>query len=491
MEEHPSQKAEQLAIDILNFVKSTLNVHFHFLQSSIDALTLVNDSNVTIATDGIYFYYDYLYILKTYKQQKEWVMRDYLHIIMHCIFHHPFVDRVNPYLWDLSCDIAVENVLNSFDDSILKNPRLHIQEPIIEEIKNHVFVLTAERIYHYLKTQNLSDERLATIRESFYHDDHSIWYQLAKEDSEDDKNQKDENNDSKQSSQNDSNTSSSSDSKQNDANGSSSLHDEDENNKDEGSLIKVPTKNNESKENWHDISESLQIDLETISKHYGDKVGELIHNLKEINHVTVDYDQFLKQFSVFKEDMKLNDDEFDYIFYTYGLKLYHNIPIIEPLEYKEDKKINEFVIAIDTSASVQGDVVKEFVSHTFKILHEKNNFFKKFHLYVIQCDTKIQDIILISNQHELNQYINQLVLNGFGGTDFRPVFEFIESKQMNHELTNLKGLLYFTDGDGLYPYKEPPYKTAFLFYNKTSHVSPPIWAIQIDLDEKSFQGGKL
>ena len=30
--------------------------------------------------------------------------------------------------------------------------------------------------------------------------------------------------------------------------------------------------------------------------------------------------------------MKINDDEFDYIFYTYGLKLYEKMPLIEPLE---------------------------------------------------------------------------------------------------------------------------------------------------------------
>lgn len=482
------QKAEQLAIDILNFIKSTLNVHYRFLQASIDALDLVYDPNVTTATDGMYFYYDYLYILRNYKLQKEIIIRDYMHSLLHCIFHHPFIGEVNPYLWDLSCDIAVENVINGFNDSLFKNIKQKKQEPIIEDIKQHTLVLTAERIYHYLKSQNLTDETLATLRENFYHDDHSLWYQLSKQDNDEEKSKGEENSSHQSSKEN--NTKNSSNSNNNDADSSSAPSQDESNEKKEASLVKVPTKNNESEENWKDISESLQTDLETLSKHYGDKVGELLTNLKEINHISIDYDQFLKQFSVFKEDIKLNDEEFDYIFYTYGMKLYKNIPIIEPLEYKEDKKINEFVIAIDTSASVQGDVVKEFISHTFKILQSKNSFFKKFHLYIIQCDSSIQDITLITNQEELDLYMKQLILNGFGGTDFRPVFDFIEEK-LNSEFTNLKGLLYFTDGDGIYPYKEPPYKTAFLFYNKTQHLNVPIWALQIDLDEKSFQGGKL
>lgn len=54
-------------------------------------------------------------------------------------------------------------------------------------------------------------------------------------------------------------------------------------------------------------------------------------------------------------------DEFDYIYYTYGLELYKDTPLIEPLEYREDKKIRDFVVVIDTSGSVQGDMVQLFL----------------------------------------------------------------------------------------------------------------------------------
>lgn len=484
-----TQKAEQLAIDVLNFVKNTLNIHYRFLQSSIDALIPSFDPNVTIATDGTYFYYHYLYILKSYKTQKEIIMRDYLHTILHCVFHHPFVGDVNPYLWDLSCDIAIENVINSLSDPLFTHHQLHLQEPLIEDIKNHIPALTAERIYHYLNSQNISDERLATLREAFYHDDHTLWYQLSHKESE--QNKDDDDNESMSSSSNQDGHSSSKPQNKESQGTTSASQSEDKETKEQESLIKVSTKSHDVKEDWKDISESLQTDLETLSKHHGSKIGELLRYLKEVNHVYVNYDLFLRQFAIFKEEMKLNDEEFDYIFYTYGMKLYQNIPIIEPLEYKEDKKINELVIAIDTSASVQGDVVKQFISHTFQILQEKNNFFKTFHLYIIQCDYDIQEITLLSHQQELDNYMDQLVIHGFGGTDFRKVFDLIEKKQMQGELQNLKGLLYFTDGDGLYPYKEPPYKTAFLFYNKPSHVTVPSWAIQVDINEQSFQGGKL
>ena len=181
--------------------------------------------------------------------------------------------------------------------------------------------------------------------------------------------------------------------------------------------------------------------------------------------------------------MCLNDEEFDYIYYTYGLKLYHNIPFIEPLEYKELKKIREFVIVIDTSASVQGDIVSSFVRQTWQILKQKESFFHKMLLYIIQCDCEIQNITLISNETELDTFLEHFELKGGGGTDFRPVFEYIESLQNQQKLLELRGLLYFTDGDGIYPSHPPAYRTAFLFTEPPVFKNKiPSWIITILID---------
>ena len=49
--------------------------------------------------------------------------------------------------------------------------------------------------------------------------------------------------------------------------------------------------------------------------------------------------------------------------------------------------------------------------------------------------------------------MEDLTLYGRGGTDFRPAFEYIEELRKNGELTKLDGMLYFTDGMGVYPRK--------------------------------------
>lgn len=66
----------------------------------------------SMLTDGYFLLYNPKHVLSNFKHQKETVVRDYLHIVLHCIYRHMFVDpSLDRPLWDLACDIAVENVV--------------------------------------------------------------------------------------------------------------------------------------------------------------------------------------------------------------------------------------------------------------------------------------------------------------------------------------------------------------------------------------------
>ena len=166
------------------------------------------------------------------------------------------------------------------------------------------------------------------------------------------------------------------------------------------------------------MSESIQTDLETTSKKIGDKAGDLTQNLRACNRERYDYTDFLRRFATLGEVMQIDDDSFDYVFYTYGLQLYDNMPLIEPLEYREVKRIKEFVIAIDTSGSVEGELVQQFVTKTYNILKQSENFFTKINLHIIQCDAEVQEDVKITCQEDFDRYIATMELHGFGGTDF-------------------------------------------------------------------------
>ena len=211
----------------------------------------------------------------------------------------------------------------------------------------------------------------------------------------------------------------------------------------------------------------------------------MVQSLARLNREKYNYSTFLKKFMTTGEKQMVNDDEFDYVFYTYGLQLYQNMPLIEALEYKETKSLKEFIIAIDTSGSVSGDIVQAFLQKTYNIFQQKENFFHKFNIHIIQCDAAIQHDAKITSLEAFNHYIQNIEIHGLGGTDFRPVFDYVDLLIAQKDLTHLEGLLYFTDGDGTYPKKRPDYSCAFIFLDKRQMLEAkvPYWAIKYILDE--------
>ena len=199
--------------------------------------------------------------------------------------------------------------------------------------------------------------------------------------------------------------------------------------------------------------------------------------LDEIYRSRYDYRKFLKQFCRLREEVELDTESFDYIFYRFGMEHYGNIPLIEPLEYKEVNRLEELVIAIDTSGSCSRETVQRFLGETYVILNEKENFFSRMKVYIVQCDCFIQKVDVIHSEEEWKEYSRKVMIQGRGGTDFRPVFELIRQEKERKELKNLRALIYFTDGDGIYPRQKPDYETAFVFLKRTDKMKlVPAWA---------------
>ncbi len=108
-------------------------------------------------------------------------------------------------------------------------------------------------------------------------------------------------------------------------------------------------------------------------------------------------------------------------------------------------------------------------------------------MHIIQCDTVIQEDAKITKQEEFDAYIQTMQLKGFGGTDFRSVFDYVDQMRKNHEFSNLKGLIYFTDGYGVFPHKKPDYETAFVFVRDNYEIPQvPSWAIKLVLESEEL-----
>ena len=214
-------------------------------------------------------------------------------------------------------------------------------------------------------------------------------------------------------------------------------------------------------------------------------------DLRELNREKYDYSSFLKKFATIHEAMKINDDEFDYIYYNYGMEMFDNMPLIEPLEYKDIKLIKDFVIAIDTSGSTSGDQVQRFLQKTYNIIKSTESFYNKINIHIVQCDSRIQESVKITNQEEFDSYIKKMKIRGLGGTDFRPVFNYVDDLIRENEFTDLNGLIYFTDGYGDFPAVKPPYKCAFVFLRDTYDEPPvPSWCMKIILDNEDIENDR-
>ena len=182
--------------------------------------------------------------------------------------------------------------------------------------------------------------------------------------------------------------------------------------------------------------------------------------------------------------MRLSDEEFDINYYSYGMELYGDIPLIEPLEYRDERRIRSFVIAVDTSGSVKGEVVQSFIQHTHDILCRHDSFHARPDLHIIQCDDRIREDAHIRNAEDFQSYIAQMEIKGLGRTDFRPVFGYVDGLIKSRMLSDLRGLIYFTDGKGIFPEKRPAYETAFILHGDESYSVPvPPWAIRLEISE--------
>ena len=446
MTSEKTEKLNKLAKDVLILSRNTLLVNLRFLDAALSQFELFPIEESTLLTDGKRILYNPKHILENYKTAKEIPVRDYLHMVMHCVFKHMYMDpSLNRPYWDLACDIAVENVITELNLKAVTTARERQQVQYISAIKKELKHVTAEKIYSYLRQAIPDPKKIAEIRGLFYADNHEIWYMTAAEiearfglDSGD---------------------------------GSG----------DSDSKVGVSAA---MAQVWQTISERMQVDLETFGKQRGLNPGAMTQNLAAVNREKYDYTAFLKKFAVMGEAMKINDDEFDYIFYTYGLQLYEKMPLIEPLEYKEIKAIKEFVIAIDTSGSTSGELVQKFVQKTYNILKSTESFFSKINLHIIQCDADIQEDKKITCQEDFDEYLKTMQIRGLGGTDFRPVFEYVERLRKDKEFTNLKGLIYFTDGFGAFPARKPDYDTAFVFIDdEYNNPDVPPWAIKLVLQK--------
>lgn len=420
-----------LCTRILQNSRNELYLNMRYLDLSLSSLGFEMDPACRgLGTDGFVIYYHGEYLCDLYRRGRVLVNRAYLHMVLHCLFcHMDTMGRREGRMWNLSCDIAAESVI---DGLYLKC--VHIQTPPFRmdwygRLRQRLQVLNAEGVYKALEEMKLTERQLERLEAEFLVDDHQYW-QLPPD---------------------------------------------------------APKTGVVRQNQWSNNREKLQTEMETMGNQQDEDTKSLLEQVQVENRSRYDYRRFLQKFSVLREEMQVDEDSFDYVFYTYGLSLYGNMPLVEPLESKEVSRIEDFVLVIDTSMSCSGDLVRRFLEETYSVLCQSDSYFKKTNIHIIQCDDQVQQDRRITCRQEMEAYMQEFSIIGQGGTDFRPAFEYVNQMLGRGEFHRLKGLLYFTDGEGIYPVKRPVYDTAFVFVKEQyTDISVPPWAMKVILEPEQL-----
>lgn len=379
-------------------------------------------------------------VLSLFSERAERLQRLYLHLVIHGLYLHPFRGKKYPErIWWLACDLMTEYRID----------RMHVEGfewPIPDErgrcyrnIRAAGVVLQEKCLADWLL--GLERGELKHLEEVFRKDSHRFWREEQEE--------------------------------------TEAIL-----NRRAGSPERMRLMT-EAVHRWRTAFEQLSFRREEHRKQAGGSAGSEALQIVLEKEQGYDYRRFLKQFAVSQEELSLDMDSFDYIPYDYSRRMYENLVFLEPLEYRELHKLQEFVIAIDTSGSCSGDVVRQFLTETWEIFQEKDNFFRDMRIHLIQCDCLIQEHVCITCEEEWKDYLDHMTVEGHGDTDFTPVFRLVDQMIRDGKLKRLKGLLYFTDGDGIYPDRKPEYETAFVFLNEELRKGKaPGWALTLTLDRE-------
>ena len=441
------ENLEELGIRILESSRTELLLSMRFMGSALDSLSYCMDLTTrTAGTDAVSIRFNPSFLMEIWLNRPVHLNRLYIHMLLHCIFRHVFSAREHddPDLFDLSADIAVESIIDSMDYRAVRTTWSDFRQGWYDRLNKELNVLTAERLYRYFSENPPDYDTFLKLHHEFTKDDHSFWERLDEKESKSNGGDRPENEDS----------------------------DEQEN-------------RNDNADNWNSVADRVRVELETAIPKNSMEYGSFLRTLSFVQKRRKSYRDFLKRFAVLHEETKIDPDSFDYAYYTYGMELYGNIPLIEENEYRESRKIRTLVIAIDTSGSCQDVLVQRFLNETADILLRQENFFRRAEILIIECDNQIQEEIRFSDPQEMKRFAEGFHIRGGFGTDFRPVFKRIEELINSGRLRNLKGMMYFTDGIGIYPERPYSFETAFVLWKDdgAETVNVPDWAYTLYLED--------
>ena len=128
------------------------------------------------------------------------------------------------------------------------------------------------------------------------------------------------------------------------------------------------------------------------------------------------------------------------------------------LSGRMDDKVLKIVVIIDTSASVDNQMIGQIINEVFEILAKR-----KYEVTLIESDSKVRRVYRVAKPSDVQRKVT-----GRGGTSFTPAIEYINKNRYYRDAL----MIYFTDGYGEKEIPRPrTYRNIWVVFDRAGNLS--------------------
>lgn len=410
----------KIAQKIITFSRREAAKKLSFLEKGIYYLTPAVTAEVKcISADYTNLYYNPKGLIEMFSKNSSKPTEEIAHCVMHCMLKHPSFTLPDEELSDACTDASVEAMLESA--GIYRHNEFNY-------LSRECGSSSAAKLYNAAAEDAKLQKRITALSNKYCQDEHSVWRKPP----EDCKSKCGVQNENGQ---------------ENGGERSS-----------EQSLASAVNASIKDRENaWDQLLSDAKSQL---SMTYGNGSGNIFASIEPPSRFSkFSYKEYLKKFAA-AEIIEEDPETIDLMLYTAGMDMYEDICFVEPYEVREAVSPTDIIFAIDMSGSCSGDIAVNFLRQIYT-LFETMNIKSVVNIHVLFFDTEILGAKTIRSKNDADKFIKNYTGHGFGGTDFNCVFDYANTFSEKSGGKRLKGLFFFSDACGNFPYEKPYYKTTF------------------------------
>ena len=163
----------EIAGEIIRDAQNNVIMNLRFLGPAMAALKWEpRIGTAHIACNGAVVFYDPALVIRRFRSEPNSIIRLYLHFI----FRHEYeYDKKRTELWDLACDIAVENVIMEIGlyRTVMKSDAESALK--LKVLKDRAGALHAQALYRMMLVEEPSQRETEDLTRLFKRDEHFLW----------------------------------------------------------------------------------------------------------------------------------------------------------------------------------------------------------------------------------------------------------------------------------------------------------------------------